>query len=167
LSDLIAIAYPDQAAVERARDHLAEGVNKGLLEVEDVVVIVRNADGAFDVRQGSTGVAAAAAGGAMWGGAIGLIFLAPLLGMALGAVAGGAAWKGVTGDSGVAQNFIDELREHLIPGSAALVLLVRELAPEKVLPHIREPGHVIQTSLSAKAETELDAALASARRMAE
>jgi uncharacterized membrane protein len=42
------------------------------------------------------------------------------------------------------------------------VLLVREVTPEKVLPHIREHGRVIQTSLSDKVEAQLDAALAAA-----
>jgi uncharacterized membrane protein len=41
-------------------------------------------------------------------------------------------------------------------------LLVREVTPEKILPHIRERGRVIQTSLSDKVEAQLDAALAAA-----
>jgi uncharacterized membrane protein len=163
MSDLIAIAYPDEAAVERARARLADGIKDGLIDVEDVVVMVRSADGTVDVREGSRGVGAAAAEGAVWGGLIGLIFLAPLFGMAVGVVAGGAAWKSAFGDVGVAEGFVDELRESLTPGSAALVLLVREMAPEKVLPHIQEHGHVIQTSLSDRVEAQLDAALAAAR----
>ena len=43
---------------------------------------------------------------------------------------------------------------------AALILLVREMDLEKVLPQIHEPGHVIQTSLSGEVEAQLDAALA-------
>jgi uncharacterized membrane protein len=162
MSDLVAIAYPDEAAVTRATANLAEAIREGLIEVEDVVVIVRDEDGTVDVRQGSTGVGVAAVGGAMWGGLIGLIFLAPLLGMAVGALAGGAAWKSIFGEAGVAESFVDELRESLTPGSAALVLLVREMAPDKVLPQIREHGRVIQTSLSDKVEAQLAAALAAA-----
>jgi uncharacterized membrane protein len=96
------------------------------------------------------------------GGLIGLIFLAPLLGMAVGALAGGAAWKSTFGEAGVAESFVDELRESLTPGSAALVLLVREMAPDKVLPQIREHGRVIQTSVSDKVEAQLAVALAAA-----
>ena len=157
MSELVAIAYPDEAAVTRAEANLAEAIHAGLIDVEDVVVIVRDEDGTVDVRQGSTGVGPAAVGGAMWGGLIGLVFLAPLLGMAVGALAGGAVWK-----AGVAESFVDELRESLTPGSAALVLLVREMTPEKVLPQIREHGRVIQTSLSDKVEAQLAAALAAA-----
>ena len=68
MSDLIAIAYPDQAAVSRATANVAEAVHDGLLEVEDLVVIVRDEDGTVDVQQGGTGVGTAAVGGAMWGG---------------------------------------------------------------------------------------------------
>jgi uncharacterized membrane protein len=57
---------------------LAEGVKEGLVDVEDAVVIVRDEDGTFDARQGHTGVGGAGAAGAIRGGLIGLIFLAPL-----------------------------------------------------------------------------------------
>jgi uncharacterized membrane protein len=164
MSDLVAIAYPDEAAVTRATANLAEAIHAGMIEVEDMVVIVRDEDGTVDVRQGSTGVGRAAVGGAMWGGLIGLIFLAPLLGMAAGALAGGAAWKSTFGDAGVAESFVDELRESLEPGSAALVLLVREMTPDKVFPRIQEHGRVIQTSLGDKVEAQLAAALAAAGR---
>ena len=93
----------------------------------------------------------------------GLIFLAPLLGMAVGALAGGAAWKSSFGDVGVAESFVNELRESLMPGSAALVLLVREVALDEILPRIQEQGHVIRTSLSDNVEAQLAAALAAAR----
>ena len=124
MSDLIAIAYPDQAGVERARENLRKAVINGLIQVEDVVVMSRDPDGKLEVRQGSTGVAPAAVSGAMVGGLIGLIFLAPLFGMAMGAVGGGAMWKSIFGDAGVAQNFVDELGQNLTPGSAALIVLV-------------------------------------------
>jgi uncharacterized membrane protein len=162
MSDLVAIAYPDEAAVTRASANLAEAIREGLIEVEDMVVIVRDEDGTVDVRQGSTGVGAAAVGGAMWGGLIGLVFLAPLFGMAVGALAGGAVWKSTFGEAGVAESFVDELRESLTPGSAALLLLVREMTPDEILPQIHEHGRVIQTSLSDKVEAQLAATLAAA-----
>ena len=163
MSDLIAIAYPDQEAVERARNNLRKAVTHGLMEVEDVVVMSRDQDGTVEVRQGSTGVATAAAGGAMAGGLIGLIFLAPLFGMAVGAVGAGTAWKSMFGDVGVTQSFVDELSQNLTPGSAALIVLVREMDPDEVIPRMEEAGHVIHTSLSNEVEAQLDAALAAAR----
>jgi len=162
VSDLIAIAYPDQAGVERARENLRKAVTDGVIQVEDVVVMSRDQDGTLEVRQGGSGIAPAAVGGAMAGGLIGLIFLAPLFGMAVGAVGGGAIWKSMFGDEGVARSFVNDLGAKLTPGSAALIVLVREMDADAVVARIEEAGHVIQTSLSDEVEAQLDAALAAA-----
>ena len=161
MSELIAIAYPDKAAVERARENLRQGAREGLIEVEDAVVMSRDEDGKLEVREGSTGIGGAALSGGISGGLIGYLLMAPLFGMAAGAVAGGVIWKSMFGDAGVAEDFVKELSENLEPGRAALIFLVRELDPEKVLPRIQEHGHVIQTSLSAEVEAQLNAALES------
>lgn len=161
MSDLIAIAYPDQATVERARENLRQWVADGVIEVEDAVVMIRDADGKLEIRQGGTGVGGAALSGGISGGLIGYLLMAPLFGIAAGALAGGAIWKSMFGDAGVSEDFIRELSEHLEPGRAALIFLVRDLDPEKVLPRIEEHGHLIQTSLGAEVEAQLDAALKS------
>jgi uncharacterized membrane protein len=97
---------------------------------------------------------AGAAGGALWGGLIGLLFLAPLVGMAIGAAAGGAS--GALVDAGVNDRFMKELGQKLAPGGAALIVLVRKVTPDKVLPEIREyGGDVIQTSLDDESEARL------------
>ncbi|HET8813539.1 MAG TPA: DUF1269 domain-containing protein [Solirubrobacterales bacterium] len=163
MSELIAIAYPDKATVERARENLRQGARDGLIEVEDAVVMFRDEDGTVEVRQGSTGVGGAALSGAISGGLIGYLLMAPLFGMAAGAVAGGAIWKSMFGDAGVAEDFVKELSEHLEPGGAALIFLATELDPGKVLPQIKEQGHLVQSSLSAEVEEQLAAALASAK----
>ncbi|WP_113698630.1 DUF1269 domain-containing protein [Nonomuraea lactucae] len=163
VSDLIAIAYPDRAAVELAKKRVHQAGADGLLQIEDVVVLIRDEDGKIEVRQGGTGVGAAAAGGAIWGGLIGLLLLAPLFGIAVGAVAGGAKWKSEFGDAGAAHNFVNELSANLTPGSAALILLVRDMTLERVLPQIQQHGHVIRTTLSEGAKAQLDAALAAAK----
>ena len=161
MSDLIAIAYPDQATVERARENLSKGVADGVVEVEDAVVMIRDEGGKLEIRQGSTGVGGAALSGGISGGLIGYLLMAPLFGIAAGALAGGAIWKSMFGDAGVAEDFVKELSENLEPGRAALIFLVRGLDPEKVLPRIEEHGQVIQTSLGAEVEAQLDAALGS------
>lgn len=162
-SDLIAIAYPDQSAVERAREGLRKGVAEGLIDVEDVVVLIRDEDGTLDVRQGSTGVTSATAGGAIAGGLIGLLFFAPLFGMAAGAVGTREIWKSMFGEAGVTEGFVEELSAHLDPGSAAMIMLVREMDVEGLLARLEVQGHVIQTTLSAHVETQLAAALAAAK----
>ncbi|HST70364.1 MAG TPA: DUF1269 domain-containing protein [Solirubrobacterales bacterium] len=163
MSELIAIAYPDKATVERARENLRKGASEGLIRVEDAVVMFRDEDGKLEIRQGSTGVGAAAASGGLAGGLIGYVLMAPLFGIAAGALAGGAVWKSMFGDAGVAEDFVNELGEHLEPGRAALIFLATEVDPEKVLPEIKEQGHLIRTSLGAEVEGQLTAAMESAK----
>jgi uncharacterized membrane protein len=105
---------------------------------------------------------AGAAGGALWGGLIGLIFLMPLFGMAIGAASGAAA--GAATDAGVDDKFMKELGEQLTPGSAAVIALIRRVTMDKVLEGIQIPGRVIQTSLDNEAEQRLSEALAAAGR---
>jgi uncharacterized membrane protein len=162
VTNLIAIAYPDEAAVMRARGRLEEASKANLVEVEDVLVLVRDEKGRIDLRRGSSGVGAAAAGGAMWGGLIGLVLLVPLLGMAAGAAAGAGAWKRAVGEAGIDESFVTELRDSLTPGTAALVVLVRDWKPAKVLPLIQEQGQLIQTSLDDRLASQLEASLRAA-----
>ena len=103
---------------------------------------------------------AGAVSGALWGGLIGLIFFMPLFGAAIGAAAGGAA--GAASDYGVDDKFMKELGEKLEPGSAAVLLLVRKVSLDKVLPQIKIPGTVMQTSLDDASEQQLADALAAA-----
>ena len=160
VSDLVAIAYPDQATAERVRTRLGDAIKARIIEVDDAVIVTREADGKVKLHQSVSPVGAGAAGGALWGGLIGLLFLAPLLGMAVGAAAGAAG--GALADYGVDNTFMKELGEKLEPGGAALIVLVRKMTPDKILENIQERGQVIQSSLSNEAETQLSEALAAA-----
>ena len=103
---------------------------------------------------------AGAVGGALWGGLIGLIFFVPFLGMAIGAATGAAA--GSLSDYGVDDDFMKQLGEALQPGQAAVIFLIRKVTVDKVLPEIKIPGKIIQTSLDNKTEQRLGEALAAA-----
>jgi uncharacterized membrane protein len=144
MSNLVAIAYPDMPTALQARQSLIEMQTEKLIELEDLVVVVRRDDGKVKLHQAASPAGAGAAGGAVWGGLIGLLFLAPLFGMAIGAATGAAA--GAATDMGVDDKFMKELGAQLEPGNAALITLVHRSTPDKVLPRISEYcGHVIQT----------------------
>jgi uncharacterized membrane protein len=161
VSDLIAIAYPDLATAQDVAANAAALTKSRELELEDLVVIEHRQDGKIKLHQPSA-TGAGAAGGALWGGLIGLIFLVPLFGMAIGAAAGAAA--GSASDYGVDDNFMKDLGANLEPGSAAVVALVRKVTADKVLPNLKHQGTVIQTSLDEERENALKDALASAGR---
>jgi uncharacterized membrane protein len=158
MSDLIAVAYPDKETAETVRQTLARLTAEHVIELADAVVVTREQDGRVKLHQAHRPAAAGAAGGALWGGVIGLLFLAPLFGMAIGAAAGGAA--GAATDVGVDDGFMKSLGDELTPGSAALVVLVTRSTPDKVLPQIQQHGGtVMQTSLSEEGEARLREAL--------
>jgi uncharacterized membrane protein len=158
MSELVAISYPDRQTAQVVRDILGDLTRGRLLVLEDAVVVTRDPDGKIKLEQSRKQGRADAGRGALWGGAIGLLFLAPLLGAAVGATAGGVA--GSLSDIGVDDGFMRELGESLEPPRAALVLLVREANADKVLPEIREyGGRVLRTSLTDEAEASLRAGL--------
>jgi uncharacterized membrane protein len=158
MSTLVAVAYPDAATAEKVRQELMEMTKEHLVRLEDAVVVT-NEDGKIKLNQAMSTTGAGAAGGALWGGLIGLIFLAPLLGMAVGAAAGGLGGK--MSDVGVDDNFMKDLGARLQPGTAALIALGSTEARDKVIERIRGyGGEVLQTSLSTEAEGHLRAALA-------
>ena len=159
MSDLVAIAYKDVDTAQRVAGNLGEAVKQHLIELDDVVVVEHRDDGKVKLHQPSL-AGVGAAGGALWGGLIGLIFFMPLLGMAIGAASGAAA--GALSDTGVDDKFMKKLGDELDPGGAAVILLVRRVTADKVLPQIKEPGTVIQTSLSNEDEQALQDALAAA-----
>jgi len=54
MSDLIAIAYPDQATAERVRGRLAEAIKAKLIEIDDAVVVTRDDDGKVKLHQAAS-----------------------------------------------------------------------------------------------------------------
>ena len=159
MSDLVAISYDSVATAREVAGNVAQLVKAHELDLDDMVIVERQQDGKVKLHQPSA-AAGGAVGGALWGGLIGLIFFVPLLGMAIGAASGAAA--GALSDYGVDDNFMKQLGENLEPGAGALILLVRKVSVDKVLPQIKIPGKVIQTSLDNDTEQHLSDALAAA-----
>jgi uncharacterized membrane protein len=154
MSTLVAIAYPDAETAERVREELIQATKEHLVALEDAVVVEHRADGKIKLHQAMSPAGAGAAGGALWGGLIGLLFLAPVVGMAVGAASGAVAGK--VSDVGVNDNFMKDLGEKLPAGGAALIVLGRSDAPDKVIERVKPyGGQVIQTSLSDEAEQHL------------
>ena len=158
MSALVAIAYPDRQTAEEVRQELIQATKEHLVQLEDAVVVECQADGKIKLHQAMSTTGAGALGGAAWGGLIGLLFLAPLLGMAVGAASGAAAGKMT--DAGVNDAFVRELGAKLEPGMAALVALGSTNARDKLIARLSPfGGDLVQTSLSTEDEEQLRAAL--------
>ena len=158
MSTLIAIGYPDANTAEEVRGVLVQATKEKLVDLQDAVVVEHRSDGKIKLHQAISTTGAGAAGGALWGGLIGLLFLAPLFGMAIGAASGAVAGK-VT-DAGVNDDFMKQLGAKKEPGRAALIALGASNAPDKLLERLQPyGGDVIQTSLDNEQEERLRSSL--------
>jgi uncharacterized membrane protein len=166
MATLVVIDYESEIKAEEVRLTLLKMQKEYLIDLADAVVVVRDAQGKVKLRQLYNLTAAGAASGGFWGALIGLIFLNPLFGFAIGAAAG--AISGSLSDVGIDDKFMKELGQTIKPGSAALCVLVRQMnAADKVLEEIKKfGGTVIKTNLSHENETKLREALATVQKTA-
>jgi uncharacterized membrane protein len=160
MSDLIVIAFKDEQTAFALRAELAKMQKEYLIEMEDVVVVTKDDKGKVKLHQAANLTAMGAVTGGFWGMLIGLIFLNPLLGVAVGAGAG--AVSGALTDIGVDDKMMKELAASFKPGCSAVFVLVRKATGDKVLEGLKEftgKGKVLQTSLAKDKEEELRAVI--------
>jgi uncharacterized membrane protein len=131
----------------------------GVLELEDAVIVVKEADGRARVTETvdlSTGRAALS--GAVWTGLLGLLFGGPvgwIAGLGLGAGAGAITAKVV--DLGVPDEWVDWFKQAARPGTTTVVILANHVHIGALEAEARRfPGaEVLHTTLSARTWTEL------------
>lgn len=162
MADLIAVIFPSEAAAEDVRNKVLALQKDYLIEIGDAVIATKTEAGHVKLNQLMSTTAAGAAGGGFWGLLIGVLFMNPLLGVAVGA--GSGALAGALTDVGVNDKFMKGLAaENLQPGQAVLFVLVRKVTGDKVLDALRGVGGtVLQTSLDHTREERLREALAGA-----
>jgi len=156
MSNLVVLGFNNEADAFEMRAALARLQSQYLIEMEDAVIVTREANGKPKLHQPVNLVAAGAVGGTIWGSLIGLLFLNPLLGAAIGA--GSGALSGALTDIGINDQFMKELGATLTPGTSALFVLVRKSTPDKVLEGLKPfigKAKVLQTSLTKDKEEEL------------
>lgn len=168
MSDLVVLGFDTLDGATLAREEIWKLENEYLVDVDDAVVVRRTDDGKIHLDQSVHTVALGAVDG-VWSGMllgtlIGLVFLNPMAGFAVGAVAGGTAGTigGAMTDFGINDDFMKSVGATLKPGTSALFVLVRKVEPQKVVSHLRALSghpHLIQTSLSPEAEQKLRTAL--------
>jgi uncharacterized membrane protein len=166
MATLVVIDYESEIKAEEVRLALLKMQKEYLIDLADAVVVVRQPNGKVKLRQLYNLTAAGAVTGGFWGGLMGLLFLNPLFGIAVGAAAG--AVSGALRDVGIDDNFMKDLGETLKPGTAALCVLIRQMTPDKVVEELKKfGGTLIKTNLCHENETKLREALASAEKCAE
>ena len=158
MSNLIVIGFDNAADAFEMRAALAKLQTQYLIEMEDAVVVTRDAQGKVQLHQALNLTAAGTVSGMFWGTLIGMLFMNPLVGAAIGA--GSGALSGKFSDIGINDQFMKDLGTTLASESAALFVLVRNSTPDKVLEGLKPftgKGRVLQTSLTKDKEEELRA----------
>ncbi|MBB3976411.1 putative membrane protein [Rhizobium azooxidifex] len=166
MSDLIVVGFDTPDEADKVLVKLAGLKKEYLIDLEDAVVVVRDEAGKVHLKQSlnltAVGASTGLLSGALWGGLVGLLFLNPLAGFAIGGAvgAGAGALSGSLSDYGIDDNFIKSLGETIPNNSSALFVLVRKVQPEKVLAEFQGlRGRVLKTSLSPEQEKRLQEAL--------
>src|SRR5262245_36697532 len=165
MATLVVIDYESELIAEEVRLTLLKMQKEYLIDLLDAVVVVHDERGKVRLRQLYNLTAAGAASGGFWGALVGLLFLNPLFGFAVGAAAG--AISGALQDVGIDDNFMKKLGETLKPGTAALCVLIRRMTEDKVLEEITKFGGVlIKTNLNHEDDAKLRAAMEAAKQSA-
>jgi len=123
--------FDDESGAQEAGRTLGELERRGALRVLDAAVVTWPAGAS---RPRATQVlstrASGALGGSFWGLLLGIIFFAPVLGLAVGAAAG--ALGGSLREAGIGEAFIRQVRDEVTPGTSALFVMTSDVVVDEV-----------------------------------
>ena len=160
MAHLVVLGVDNRDDAERLFDLAGDLAKQELLQLEDAAYAYRDDRGKVRIHQAVSLTGAGAASGALWGTLIGLIFLMPVAGLAIGAGTGALAGK--LADVGINDDTIKQIGGQLEQGRAAVFLLARSATVDRVIDAIKPFNPtVIQTNLTKDREEELVKALQS------
>ena len=149
---VLGLDSPDDA--ERVFDLAGDLAKQELLQLQDAAYAYRDDKGKVRIHQAVSLTGAGAASGALWGTLIGMLFLVPVAGLAIGAATG--AIGGKLADVGINDDTIKQIGGQLEQGRAAVFLLARSATVDKVIDALKPYNPtVIQTNLTKDREEEL------------
>ena len=159
MSELIVIGYDDQASATQAYNQVLSLAKDFIVKLTGLAIVNVDAEGKSHVETPQKIVGVSAAGGAMWGMLIGLLFFVPGVGLLLGGAMG--ALFGKLGKTGVKEQFRSQVQDLLKPGADAVVIMAEQITEDKFADAMGPfGGRVLKTSLSEEDEKELATELA-------
>ena len=166
MSNLVVVGFDKIETADLVLLRLKKLKREYLIDLEDAVVVERDASGEVHLKQSISltqlGASSGLLSGSLLGALVGMMFLNPVAGFLIGGMfgAGGGALSGSLSDYGIDDDFIRSLGETIPANSSALFILVRKAQPEKVLAELSDvKGKVLRTSLSPEQEQQLQRAL--------
>ena len=158
MADLIAIGYPDEATATAAADEAYRLARDLIIQPDAIAVIARDKDGSYHVTTSHHPMTKGASWGMFWGFLFGLLFFIPVFGLAIGAGLG--ALMGKFAKASIDQQFQDQVRDMVQPGTSALFLMLDKATPDQAVAALSKyGGTVLKTSLSEDDEKVLQDAL--------
>ena len=158
MADLIAIGYPDETTAFTAAEEARQLASSLVIQPDAIAVIARDKDGSYHVTTSHHPMTKGASWGMFWGFLFGLLFFIPVFGLAIGAGLG--ALMGKFAKASIDQQFQDQVRDMIKPGTSALFLMLEQATPDKAAAAMSKyGGTVLKTSLSKDGEEELQEAL--------
>ena len=158
MAELIAIGYQDETTAFAAADEARRLAADLIIQPDAIAVIARHKDGSYHVTTSHHPMTKGASWGLFWGFLFGLLFFIPVLGMAVGAGLG--ALMGKFAKTSIDQQFQDQVRSMVQPGTSALFLMLEKMTTDKAVEAMSKyGGTVLKTSLSKETEDQLQSAL--------
>jgi len=158
---LWAIGYDDPERAHRVRDEVVRlGWGTRHLILEDAAVVVRRPDGSFTLEREPFPAASNILGCTAAGFLAGLVIGAPLTGATIGALMGGAG-TAVAARAGIGDDFVNEVKALMKPGTSALFVLDSEGDMDVILHSIRGlGGTVLKTNVDVERARLIQSTLA-------
>lgn len=156
MADLIVIAFDTEAQAEGAYEEIQVLQRDLVVQLAGLALVKVDDEGKTKVEYPGTvgNVGAGAAGGALFGTLIGILFFVPVAGLLFGGLMG-ALFAGID-KTGLNAEFRDRVKSTVSAGKSAVVLYVTKITTDKFAQAIAPfQGIVVQTSLSTEDENEL------------
>jgi uncharacterized membrane protein len=160
MTTLTAWAFPSADDAEEAIKRLEALQSQGHITIDDAAVVTWEPGKKKPrTRQLHNTTGKGALGGAFWGMFLGLLFLVPLLGAAIGAAMGALSTSMI--DMGISDQFIDDVKQKVTPGTSALFLLTDDAVVDQVERALSDmKPELIASNLSVEQEAKLREAFA-------
>lgn len=156
MADLIVIAFDSESDAEGAYTEIQRLQGDLVVQLAGLALVKVDEDGKTHVDYpGPAGkIGAGAAGGALFGTLIGILFFVPFAGLIFGGLMG-ALFAGLD-KTGLDAQFRDRVRSTVSAGKSAVVIYATKLTADKFAAALSPyNGTVVQTSLSEEDEKEL------------
>jgi len=158
--NLWAVGFDSTTRAKEFRTELSRCEGIRALHVLDAIVVTRLQDGSFIMeQQEKPTVTRGSLGYGILGFMIGLVVLEPLVGAAIGATFGGVTTAALR-NIGISDEFINEVKDLMAPGTSAVFLLTSTENPDAVERQIRGlGGAILKTSVDIQLAERVQASL--------